>query len=778
MYPDCLWKKIWMFSLPVLVIALNSCAYNIAHEKDKLIATAQYDKLEKYTEGEVSKSVIVKTKELFPLCIAYSKLKKYNKLFPCLDQLENNIRKGDKYDHFQLMGDYDISPVLPVIRANAYLELGAYDRAVEESKKVDRPIPEASTWSHYSETSIHLQAWSIISIAHTLKGERDKSKIYLDRLKEKNIEFVGGAFKKPEKRNSIAKALMALGEYKEALEYLDDSDSGFRNLADGLLGFSAAKQSVYSYVELPKLFMHNKCLFETGLISEAKDGYTRLLNIPQTRDNGEIYWLILQDLGRIAEIGQNIKDAAQHYRQAVKVIERQRSTIHTEVSKIGFVGDKQAVYNNLVRVLYQDKHYEEAFEYVERAKARALVDLLATKKDFAVKGGNEQEIKTVLAMYDSAEAEAIIQDASAIDRNKTRSIQIKTREDLRAKAPELASLVTVTSPTLSDIQSTIPKEEVLIEYYYRDKDMYAFILSDGRLQTVKLDSDGLVEDVQTFRKLIETPSSSRFMDMSGKLYRRLFEPLQSGLNKKSLIIVSHGALHYLPMNALHDGKGYLIDRYSIRMMPSASAMKYLGEKKTSKTGGILSFGNPDLGNPKFDLEHAQTEAAEVAKIFPRSKVFARKEATEEALRNNCADYRYFHFATHGQFNPDAPLKSALLLAPDAKHNGMLTADKLYSMNLDADLVTLSACETGLSKIANGDDLVGLTRGFLYAGSSSIVASLWKVDDLATSQLMTRFYSEMSKTNKREALRDAQLETKKKYPHPYYWAAFQLTGSAN
>ena len=99
------------------------------------------------------------------------------------------------------------------------------------------------------------------------------------------------------------------------------------------------------------------------------------------------------------------------------------------------------------------------------------------------------------------------------------------------------------------------------------------------------------------------------------------------------------------------------------------------------------------------------------------------------------------------------------------------------MQLGATLVTLSACETGLSKVANGDDLVGLTRGFLYAGASSIVASLWKVDDLATAYLMIRFYRGMQQTDKLSALRKAQLETRKKYPHPYYWASFQLTGSA-
>ncbi len=160
------------------------------------------------------------------------------------------------------------------------------------------------------------------------------------------------------------------------------------------------------------------------------------------------------------------------------------------------------------------------------------------------------------------------------------------------------------------------------------------------------------------------------------------------------------------MNALHDGNGYLIDRYGMRMMPSAGAMKYLHGGKTTRPDGILIFGNPDLGDPKYDLEHAQQEAAEIANIRPTSKMFVRKEATEETFRLYAKDYHYIHFATHGQFIPETPLKSALLLSPGVKSNGMLTVDKLYSLHLDADLVTLSACETGLSKIANGDELVG------------------------------------------------------------------------
>ena len=347
---------------------------------------------------------------------------------------------------------------------------------------------------------------------------------------------------------------------------------------------------------------------------------------------------------------------------------------------------------------------------------------------------------------------------------------------MQSKAPELISLVTVTSQSIAELQSLIPPEEDLIEYYYRDKDMYAFVLSNGKLRVVSLDSEGLTEEIQNFRELIES-RSTRFIDTSKKLYKRLFQPLEKYLSKHSIIIVPHGALHYLPMNALHDGNGYLIDRYSIRMMPSASAMKYLRERNTEKSGPVLIFGNPDLGDRRYDLENAQQEALEIANIRRQSRVFIRKEATEQALFMYCNSYRYIHFATHSQFNPEVPLQSALLLAPDSHYNGLLTVDKLYSLTMNADLVTLSACETGLSKISNGDDLVGLTQGFLYAGCSSIVASLWKVDDLATAYLMTRFYKGLDKANKREALRSAQLETRIKYPHPYYWASFQLTGNA-
>lgn len=755
-------KKRILFNLVLLLftLAISGCGAIFHSRALSLAGSANFSQLLKEFEPPDRNFSKMPFSELIYLCQAYSGLKNYQNLFPCLDAAQTKVNAGECH------ADLWNHSSLPLrMRAAAYVELGQYEEAIKAAEASYKIIIDK-----HLERYDHVQTLEILGIAYGLAGMSDKAEVTIGKLKK--ILYSGSLGSLEDHINiALARIYITLKKYQEAINVLSYKFEDSNTLVKAITGWD-----VFMGYKIQFEFMKNKSFFEVGRMAEAKEGYDILLRYPFIRNQGEVYWNMLFDRGRIAEKEGHLKEAINFYTKAVDVVEQQRASINTEASKIGFVGDKQALYHSLVRALYQDRQYEKAFEYVERAKSRSLVDLLASKKDFAVKGSNEKEIIKVLAINDSAEAELFSQDIS-IDKNKTRSIQIKARDDLKAMAPELASLITVTSQPIAEIQSHIPVQEALIEYYYSDGDMYAFILSDGKLQTVKLDSKGLAEDIQAFRKLIETPGSTRFMDVSKKLHKRLFDPLETILNKHSIIIVPHGALHYLPMNALHDGKGYLIDRYSIRIMPSSSAIKYLSGRKAEKSGGILIFGNPDLGDPKYDLDYAQKEATEVANINPNSRMFLRKEATEGALRKYGNSYSYIHFATHGQFNPDAPLKSALLLAPDSQYNGMLTADKLYSLHLDADLVTLSACETGLSRIANGDELVGLTRGFLYAGCSSIVASLWKVDDLATSQLMTRFYKEMERTDKREALRKAQLETKKKYPHPYYWASFQLTGNA-
>ncbi len=179
----------------------------------------------------------------------------------------------------------------------------------------------------------------------------------------------------------------------------------------------------------------------------------------------------------------------------------------------------------------------------------------------------------------------------------------------------------------------------------------------------------------------------------------------------------------------------------------------------------------------MDLPNAQTEAVKVAAMFPDSRALLRADASKSAVKELGSGFSMLHFATHGRFDAQKPLRSGLYLAKGSESDGVLTVSDLYSLRWDVDLVTLSACETGLGKVSNGDDVIGLTRGFLYAGARSIVASLWEVDDAATAQLMESFYRNLASHDKREALRLAQIETRKQFPQPWYWAAFNIVGSA-
>ena len=230
---------------------------------------------------------------------------------------------------------------------------------------------------------------------------------------------------------------------------------------------------------------------------------------------------------------------------------------------------------------------------------------------------------------------------------------------------------------------------------------------------------------------------------------------------------------------MDDGR-LLIDAYSPRLLPSASVLVYLSNQPQPQADqSTLVLGNPDLDDPSLDLPYAQQEASALGQLLQNSRVLLREEATETAVKRFGDGFSRVHLASHGLFDPENPLQSGLLLAGDGENDGKLTVSELYQTRLNVDLITLSACETGLGKVSSGDDVIGFTRGFLYAGARSIVSSLWKVDDRATGELMQRFYSALERHgDKRRALREAQLSLRKAgYDHPYFWAAFNITGEA-
>lgn len=756
--------------LVAVLLASAGCAQWLVPEEDKLLPAGRYSELERLMEGRVKNLAAAPSNQLMYLCFAYSRLKKYDKLFPCLDQFQRNVERGDFRVNF-----FDMSSFPPMLRGEAYMELGDYRKAIAETQRAYDIVVRKDL-----ARSLKIYALGPLALAYALAGDRANALAYAKALEDIGTFYPFVLLKTP-KYTELAKVYAALGEYRKSLAAIREINTQwFEGLADLAVFATGGTSSVNTWMTVPREVMYAKALLETGELAEARTRYDRLLKQPETAYNGELYWLALFDRGRIAEREGQDQPAIDLYVKAVNVVERQRSTINTEVNKIGFVGDKQDVYGRLVARLVATGQPRTAFEYAERSKSRALVDLLAARSDYAVRAADAGRVRATLAQLTAAEAEARVQEttetAAEIERRETRSITVTER--LKVEAPELASLVTVSRVVAGDIQPLLGPDETLVEYYYHRDDAYAFVLTREDVAAVRLDGAGLAGEVAALRRALEDPDSTTSLELARRVYRRLVAPLEDRLATKTLLVVPHGILHYVPFAALHDGRGYLLDRFGVRYVPSASVLPYLVRRKAPPARRLLALGDPDVGDARYDLKFAEAEVQAVATTFTDARVLVRKEATKEAFARLAEGASHIHFAGHGRFDSDDPLASGLMLAGARPGDGFLSLGELYSLQLDADLVTLSACETGLGKIQNGDDVVGLARGFLYAGARTIVASLWRVDDQATSYLMARFYENLETRNKRDALRAAQLATKDRYPHPFFWAAFELTGLAD
>ncbi len=768
--------------VPLLVAGLVLIASSVPVLADsgskqfEYAANGRFDELQQLIESEEAQHPL-NTRDRHALCFAYSKTKRYNKLLPCLDKLAENVRKGDL--RTRLFGLDDATPAIHIMRADALIELGQYLPAkVEAQKALDWLRKEDS-----EDLDMVIHSLAALSLASTLGGQRADGERYALELSRINASAFTNADYAGVRAMALGRVYMALGEYQQALDGIrSDSTFKLKTFLDNLVSGALFRgMSNWAWAELPRGFMINKALFATGRHAEAKAGFDELLKIPQVKENGEIYWLILNDRARIAEQEGDAATAIDLFKRAIEIIESQRSTINTEANKIGFVGDKQAVYGRLVAVLFKAGRSMDAYEYIERAKARALVDLLANKEEFAVPPLAPKQAATLLASYRAADNEALAQmplDMSQATRSGQRNLVVKKGAELNSVAPELASLVSVTSVPLKEILARLSPNEAIVEYYFYGKDLYVVTLSDAGVRVARIDARGLEERIRSFREQIERREEGVILQARA-LYDTLLRPLEGDIGKRDLLIVPHGALHYLPFAALHDGKDYLVQSRALRYLPSASVLKYLKPVRTRVASAVLVFGNPDLGDPALDLPNAETEARTIAALLPGSELLVRGKASESAFKQFAPSFHYLHIASHGQFNADKALDSRLLLSKDVSQDGSLTVGELYNINLDVDLITLSACETGLGKVLNGDDLVGLTRGFLYAGSSNVVASLWQVDDQATADLMESFYSKLkSGMTKKQALRKAQMDTRARFPHPFFWAAFFLTGQGN
>jgi tetratricopeptide (TPR) repeat protein len=509
--------------------------------------------------------------------------------------------------------------------------------------------------------------------------------------------------------------------------------------------------------------------------------------------------------GRVFEGLSNLAEAAEHYRRAAELIERITTALTADEHRTAFVADKLAPYEALV-ALQAASDPVEAFQWAERAKSRALIDFLAAGVRPRLRRGDENDVRRAERLQTLREQlhwhYARLTRGPDGDHNGAApgpdtwaKIQELEREitalwrDLQARYSEELSIFRSRPLTLTEVQSCLPMRTALVEYFVARGKVTAFCVTRERALsypaiTSPENLNPLLESLALqFSKIgygpdyFERHQAQLLKSTDGaldQLGRALLEPLKEELKEaEALVFVPHGPLHALPLHALRMADRYLVETHTISYAPSAAIFGYCCNKPKSAGDSLPFVGRPLLvGVPSQQAPLVADEIQALGAMLPEANVLLGKQATFDQVGKLVPHCGLLHLAAHGLFRPEAPLLSSIELA-----DRWLAVQDIYDLDLsEAALVVLSACETGLGKDAGGDDLVGLVRGFLYAGTSSLIVNLWTIEDKSMTRLMTEFYGHWLKgVPKARALREAQLALLGEYRHPYYWAPLILVG---
>jgi CHAT domain-containing protein len=666
------------------------------------------------------------------------------------------------------------------------------------------------------------------------KGAALASDQHMRGLEAKAQESLGTIYRKRgDLQQSLAYQQKAFGFYESFLAALEGpsasatrtrkkavkkfSDTGFvRNFIDVALGIGEThlelnddvtalayfeKALFYSTDMKDKVMKTNNSLgdlfYKKGAFGKALELHKKAAGLAESVDIPRLTMVSNARAGRDLLSLRRFDEAVEYYRKALESVESQRSLLQSEEMRSSFFEQMTQAYDGMIVSLMELGKVEEAFNISERVRSRTFLDLLGSRVDLsrgkAVElAAEERELKRrISALQINLEEENNPELKKELEKAEEQYRHFLAA--LRGKDREHASLLSVDPLTLKDVQALLKAGQTLLEFHILRNRTIAWTVTTKSVHasSIPYGKKELVEIIRSFRTSIEaiasedrsvhvrrtedTVAATSYESASQRLYALLLH--DSGVREGSpLIIVPHDILHYLPFQALiaPDGK-YLLEAHRISYLSSASLLRFTTEKKKKAGEEFLAFGNPDLGDPAYDLAYAESEVKEIAKLYQKADVFIRKDATKIKARELSGGSSILHFATHGEFNEKDPLKSALRLTRTREDDGKLSTGDIFTMNINASLVVLSACETALGKINRGDEVIGFTRAFIYAGAPSIITTLWRVNDRATFMLMQDFYHNLRTMGKADALRAAQLKLMAQYRHPFFWGAFILTG---
>ena len=757
-------------SISVVYINLAQHKKALEYCKESLVIDRKLGDLE--GEGQVLNNI----------GLVYDVLGQYEKALSYYHKaLALHIKIGDVKGEGTILGNIGI----------VYQQLGQYQKslsyhhkALAIKRKIGDVIGEGSILGN-------------IGIVYRTLGQYQKSLSYYQKALaiERKIGDVKG---EGTILGNIGIVYQQLGQYQKSLSYHHKALAIKRKIGDVIDEGSILGNIGIVYQQLGQ-YQKSLSYHHKALTIKRKIGYVK-------GEGSSLY-----NMGYTILCGGKLVKAEIYLEFAIEAWESIRGQVKTGKERTSFQFTLPDVYGSLAAARLAQGDQPGAFEAVERGRAKSFLDLLGTHGTGAQRSREKTEKIDKIERQLVGLREKNLELASAPVGVKTRSAykalgqkisnldkqRLELIDQLRRSDPELGSLVVVDPPTLKEIQALFPPGAALVEYFHpgehivsgkKQDNLWIFVVHASGLhfEAVDVSKSDLKKGLEKYAKLVADESSNpqSFETVGAKLYKWLVEPIEPILqltDSETLVIVPWGPMFKIPFAALAPKGGKPLGaKKNIVMAPSAGVYRYLVKKRASGRKNILAIGNPKTA--MTPLPGAEKEVKEIAGLFGRSAIYTRAKATEALIKKDYVELGrpdVIHLACHGIFNEKAPQLSHLALTPDQNNDGNLEMHELFDLDWrGVSLVTMSACSSGKGKLGAGDDLVGLTRGFMFAGAPSILCSLWDVDDEATRTLMVSFYKNyLSGMSKPEALRKAQLamQKTKKWSHPYYWSAFVLFG---
>lgn len=642
-------------------------------------------------------------------------------------------------------------------------------------------------------------------------------------------------------KKGIANSLSNIGEVYAKLGNQDRALANFKAALTIRESIGNRPGIGSSYMRIGSAYLKKKEL------SEAEASLTKSIDVLRKVGQPDLLWPALYKKGQLYLDLGNTAESLQLMKEAVDLIEKVRGEVRLPEQKWAFLENKLDVYEDLIGLLVSNQNIPEAFQYVQRSKARAFLDLLSEAHIDPQANLNleqHEEKKKLLAQLTNVNQE-IREEYEKDELNPTKVQQLEKRRneldqgyvnlllEIRTENPRYAGLQYTQPLQLIQAQTLTDDQTVLIDYFIGKRNSLIFVITSTASQVFTLpDQQKLNTQVREYLETLQNPepiwetsnrSYSRYVKLAGVLYNELLKPAEALLKgKRRIVIAPDGALNYVPFESLLTANtgtpkidfsklSYLALDYDIQYIPSISVLAVMTQNVLG-VGGVhrkelIAFADPLAASPTTtgrhplaasdktfrdwstslpELPYARAEVEEISKLYPKDavKVLVGKEASEANVKELKLDeYRIVHFASHGLIDEDHPQFSALVLNGSEAaggEDGFLTMREVFELKLNADLVVLSACKSGLGQQIRGEGVAGLSRAFFCAGTSSVLVSLWNVYDRSTAHFMTAFYKGLQQDgyNKAAAVREARLKMirSKNYSHPYYWAPFILVGN--